>query len=276
MNARLVLLLPVALTLSACSNLFFYPAEQLIRTPADIDLAYEEVYLDSDGHRLHGWLLPAAGETRGTVLFAHGNAENISTHIGSVYWLPEHGYRVFLFDYRGYGRSEGKPSIEGVVNDVQSAIAYLQTTEEAAGSGMVVYGQSLGGSVAVSAVAGLDDRRSLEGVIVDSAFAGYRDIAREKMQQWWLTWPLSWPLSLLFPGQPDPVDDIARLSPLPVLVMHGTDDRIIPPAHGRRLYEAAREPRALWLLPGTGHNHGLQSDAHRQKFLGYLEEFFAP
>ena len=104
----------VTLQLGACTSLLFYPQRELVLTPDRVGLAYRDVWFKAaDGTRLHGWFLPAGmNVVRGeacTVLFLHGNAENISTHIGNVAWLPGKGYNVFLFDYRGYGRSAGEP-----------------------------------------------------------------------------------------------------------------------------------------------------------------------
>ena len=106
--------------------MFFQPQTTQYMTPNEIGLAYEDVYFSStDGTKLHGWFLPAQGKAKGTVLFLHGNAENISTHILSVYWLPAQQYNVFLLDYRGYGLSEGVPDLKGAQEDINIAMNYL-------------------------------------------------------------------------------------------------------------------------------------------------------
>ena len=119
------LLLPALLLLiSGCTHLIFQPLKPHLIDPAQHGIVAEEHYFTTkDKVRLHGWLLPAQGESRGTLLFLHGNAENISTHIRSVWWLPKHGYNVFLFDYRGYGRSEGNPTLDGSLLDLRAAMA---------------------------------------------------------------------------------------------------------------------------------------------------------
>ncbi|NIV36441.1 MAG: alpha/beta fold hydrolase, partial [Anaerolineae bacterium] len=138
-----------------CTGLFYQPDRTLYHTPAELRLAYEEVFFHAaDGTRLHGWWLPAESETpRATVLFLHGNAENISTHIASVHWLPAAGYAVFLFDYRGYGRSEGMPTPAGVALDAQAALRYLVEQRGLRDRSLVVFGQSLGGAIAIDTVA---------------------------------------------------------------------------------------------------------------------------
>ena len=111
---RLPFILIFSLSLSACTNVFFQPQQIQYLTPDKIGLAYEDVYFSSSGGlKLHGWLLPATGKAQGTILFLHGNAENITTHIASVYWLPAQHYNVFLPDYRGYGLSEGESELKG-------------------------------------------------------------------------------------------------------------------------------------------------------------------
>ena len=133
------LILVLCAAIAGCTQLFFFPMKQEVRTPADIGLVYEDVYFPGkDEHKLHGWYLPAVGHARATVLFLHGNAENISTHIGSVYWLPARGFNVLLFDYQGYGQSEGTPSVAGALDDVEAALGFLVQHSEHYGEPVIV------------------------------------------------------------------------------------------------------------------------------------------
>ena len=111
----LLLLAACLAILPACNSFFFYPQRNFVANPHLDRVVHEDLFFQTpDGVRLHGWLLRPNGEPRGTVLFLHGNAENISTHVGAVLWLAMEGYQVFLFDYRGYGRSGGTPEMEGI------------------------------------------------------------------------------------------------------------------------------------------------------------------
>ncbi|HHH48316.1 MAG TPA: alpha/beta hydrolase [Gammaproteobacteria bacterium] len=268
--ARLGLALVLILALSACSNLFFVPMKTLLRTPDELGLDFENVFIDSsDGVRLYAWFLPAEETARGTILFLHGNAENISTHIGGVYWLPARGYNVLLLDYRGYGLSSGEPSLQGATDDVQAALRWLLARTE--GQPVAVLGQSLGGSLGVVAIDRADLAPQIRALILDSAFSDYRLIAREKLAGFWLTWPLQYPLSWLISDHFAPTRAIARISPTPVLIIHGEDDNIVPPHHARQLYRAAREPKALWLVPDTGHIGALARPEIRDRLVKYLD-----
>lgn len=274
--ARAITLAIAAALLGGCGSVFFYPQRMLPITPTAANLAWEDVWLQTgDGVDLHAWYLPAVGEQRGTVLFLHGNGGNIGTQLGAVYWLPAQGYAVLMPDYRGYGRSQGKASIEGAVRDVQAALSWLAEREEVQAQGVAVLGQSLGGALAVHALVEAERLPPLRAVILDSSFAGYRRIAREKLGRFWLTWPLQWPLALTIPDRYSPVRSIARLAPTPVLIIHGAADPIVPFEHGAALYLAARPPRELWRVPGEGHIAAFTHEEFRQRMANWLDRVFA-
>jgi fermentation-respiration switch protein FrsA (DUF1100 family) len=243
----------------------------LLRTPAQFNLAYEDVFFDTaDAVRLHGWWLPTqTEETLGTVIFLHGNAENISTHISSVIWLPAVGFNVFLFDYRGYGLSQGKPDFEGLHRDVEAALA-LMTQRADISSNLIVFGQSLGASLAITSLATSAYKDKIRALVIDSAFSGYRDIVQEKLASFWLTWPFQWPLSLGVSNTYHPLKDISRLSPIPVLIIHGTADQIIPVYHAQRLYAAAKQPKQIWLIPNGQHIQSMNHKDLRQRLLLFM------
>ena len=265
------LLFGLALALGGCTGLIFQPMRELVLTPDQIGLDYREVeFRAADGVRLHGWFLPASAPRRGSVLFLHGNAQNISTHIASVVWLPAEGFDVLLFDYRGYGRSDGRPSLDGLHLDFEAALATLLASPDVDPERVVVLGQSLGAAVAITALATSPQRHKVRALVVEGAFTSYRALAREKLAGFWLTWPLHAPLSLAFDDRYRPIDAIAELAPMPVLIIHGGADRIVPPDHALALYEAAREPKQLWLVPDAGHIQALTTPANRTALVEYL------
>ncbi|MEW5756655.1 MAG: alpha/beta fold hydrolase [Pseudomonadota bacterium] len=255
--------------------MFFYPQKQLVRTPQDIGLAYEDVTFSSlDGTRLHGWFLPAQGPAKATVVFVHGNAENISTHVAAVYWLPAAGYNVFAFDYRGYGRSEGKESLDGVHLDARAALDYVRGRADVDPARLVLFGQSLGGAVALYTAA--TSQVPLRAVVVESSFSDYRKIFREKLSDLIITWPLQWPLSFTVSDQYSPLAVIADLK-APLLVIHGDADPIVPVSHAHALYSAAKGDKTLWIIEQGGHTaaFGPMREVYRPKLVEYLESRLA-
>lgn len=270
---RALAALVALLLLPGCSGLMLLPDRELVLNPGTVGMGYRDVRIPTtDGLSLHGWFLPAEteGEPAATVLFLHGNAENISNHLASVYWLPERGFNVLIFDYRGYGRSEGEADLDGAVADVQSALGYLAETRE--DEPLVVLGQSLGGALAPYAVSRSAYRERVSAVVLDSTFASFRAVAREKLAGFWLTWPFQWPLSWTISDRYEPARYVPALHPIPVLVVHNEGDRIIPVHHGRALYRAAREPKALWILPGGRHVYTFRRPGARDRLVDYLWE----
>jgi fermentation-respiration switch protein FrsA (DUF1100 family) len=263
----------LALALAGCTGVIFHPMRELVRTPDQIGLEYEEVeFAAADDVRLHGWFLPARLPRRGSILFLHGNAENISTHIASVAWLPAQGFDVLLFDYRGYGRSEGSPSLAGLQLDVEAALTTLLARPAIDPDRIIVFGQSLGASLAITALAASPRRLQVRALVIEGAFTSYRELAREKLAGFWLTWLLQVPLGLTIDDRYRPIDAIAGLAPLPLLIVHGEADRVVPPDHALALYEAARPPKTLWLVPGAGHISAFTTPGTRTELVAYLTE----
>lgn len=250
-------LLPAALALSGCTNLFLQPDRALHLSPDRVGARWEEArFASADGTPLTGLWFPASpGPGKGVVVHFHGNAENMTSHFLFVYWLALEGWDVLAFDYRGYGASGGEKSLEGAVRDGTAALAYARA--RAGGRPLAVLGQSLGGAVAVLAL-DRDGGEGVRAVVLDSTFASYRRVARDKMRQLWLTWafrrPLSW---ALFSDRLAPERVMARRRPVPLLVLHAPDDPVVPFAEGRRLYEAAAGPKELREVPGSGHTDAL-------------------
>ena len=247
-------MLLLAAATAGCTDLFFHPSRPLYRSPADLGLAYRDVRFEAaDGTMLHGWFLPADGEPQATLVHLHGNAENISTHLGFVAWLPAEGVNVLTIDYRGYGGSGGTPSLSGVHQDAEASFAAVLSMEGVAGRPVGVFGQSLGGSVAITALARSPLKSRFCLLVIDSAFASYRRIIRDKLAEFPLTRPLQGLLSSGIDNGFDPVEEIATLAPMPVLILHGGEDQVVPVAHARALFAAAGEPKQLWVVHNAGH-----------------------
>ena len=269
----LILLLVCIVNFSpGCSSLFFYPQKQFVENYLLDQISYKDVnFKTSDGLMLHGWYLKAKNESHGTILFLHGNAENISTHVNNILWLTSEGYNVFAFDYRGYGRSEGFPSIDGVHLDAEAALETVLRMSQINKGDLFILGQSLGGAIATYTTATSPYKSHIKALIIDSAFSDYRRIAREKLAQMIITWPLQYPLSFLFNNHYSPAKWIKKVSPVPLLIIHGDIDNIVPPHHGLILFQEALEPKEYWLVNNVGHIQALALPDIRSRLVDYLQ-----
>ena len=226
-------------------RLLYYPdlpGRELVATPASIGLEYESVTLTTeDGVSLGAWFIPhTAG--RGTLLFLHGNAGNISHRLDSLRLFHELGLAVLILDYRGYGESGGTPSEAGTYRDAMAAWRYLTGQRKIAAGRIVLFGRSLGAGIAAE----LATRTRPGSLIMESAFTSVPDMAAALYP--WL------PVRLLSRYRYDAREQLARIN-CPLLVTHSRDDEIIPFTHGQRLFEHAREPKQFLELRG-GHNDG--------------------
>ncbi|SEM33910.1 hypothetical protein SAMN04487857_101222 [Pseudomonas sp. ok272] len=272
---RILGILCLLLTLGGCSSWLFYPERGLAFTPERANLAYRDVTLTTaDGVKLHAWWLPvkAGVAVKGTVLHLHGNGGNLAAHLGGSYWLPEQGYQVLLVDYRGYGLSEGSPSLPAVFLDVDAAFKWLDRAPEVQGKPLIVLGQSLGGSLVVHYLVEHPERqRQLKALVLDGAPASYRDIGQYALSTAWLTWPLQVPLSWVVPDGDSAIKAMPYLTGVPKLIFHSLDDSIIPLSNGIRLYQAAPPPKVLQLTRG-GHVQTFANPAWRTVMLRYLDD----
>lgn len=244
----------LTLGLYGCADRLFYrPSAVFDAIPGDCDHDHEDIYFRSaDGTRLHAWFLPASVPARGIVLHFHGNSHNISAHYSYVSWLRNDGYHLFMFDYRGYGRSQGRPSRRGIHLDCLAALEYVCGRPEVGGSKIAVFGQSLGGALAIAALACAGDGR-VGGLIVESTFASYRAIAREQARSMLCGRLLARCTRLLVTGGYDPETHIGRLGSIPILLVHGTADTLVPIEHSRRLVAQALAPVEMLTLDNAAH-----------------------
>lgn len=236
------------------------PGRQLETTPAALGLAYEPVTLTTrDRVRLHGWFLPAA-QDRGVLLFCHGNAGNISHRLDSLQIFHELGVSILIFDYRGYGRSQGRPTEAGTYRDAEAAWQYLVRERHVEPGRIILFGRSLGAAVA----AHLASRHQPGALIMESCFTSVPDMAAR-------LYPLL-PVRLLSRFSYNVLDFVPQISS-PLLVIHSRDDEIIPFSHGERIFAAARPPKTFLELKGD-HNRGfLISGAHYVRGLaGFLTQ----
>ena len=255
------------------NQMFYYPDRTVYATPADSGLHFEEVvFLSRDGTELSGWFIPAVGEAQGTILHLHGNAENMTSHFGFVNWLPAAGFNLFVFDYRGYGKSAGSPNRAGVYEDSCSALAYLRSRDDIDSGRLLVLGQSLGGALAL-VVVGDGGQQGVRAVVAESSFYSYRSIVRDSIGKMPLLSFFKIPLAqVLISDELSPADYVSRIAPIPLLLIHGTEDEIIPFRHAELLLERAGEPKTLWRIEGGNHTPAFAAPG--SPYRRQLVEFF--
>lgn len=222
------------------------PSRVVTATPAKIGLAFESVkFTTEDGVQLDGWFLPAE-QPRGVLLFFHGNGGNISHRLNSLRIFNTLGLSTFIFDYRGYGRSDGKTTEQGTYLDAEAAWRYLTAERRIPEQEIVFFGRSLGGAIA----AYLAMEKAPQALILESTFTSVPDVGARR-------YPFL-PVHLLSRFQYSTREHLRAVS-APVLLTHSPQDEIIPFEHGRALFAAANEPKSFLEIDG-GHNGGfLQS-----------------
>ena len=223
-------------------RLLYFPTRELEATPAALGLAFEDVYFRAaDGIQLHGWYIPAP-QARATMLFCHGNAGNISHRLDSIRIFHALGLNVFIFDYRGYGKSSGRPGEKGIALDALAARQWLAEVKHTDPSRLIVFGRSLGAAVAAE----LACASRPAAVILESAFTSYPDIGAEIYP--WL------PVRVIAKYRYATIEKVPSLG-VPVLIVHSPADELVPFRHGRALFDACAQPKYFLEISG-GHNEG--------------------
>jgi hypothetical protein len=258
----LVLVVLIAVVLSQLEKFFlFFPTSEIIATPAELGVRYEDVYfITDDGRQLNGWFIPGTSEI--TWLWFHGNGGNISHRTEEIVQIHHVlGVNLFIIDYRGYGKSQGSPSEQGTYKDARAALAYLLSRPDVSPDQIVYFGRSLGAAVAVE----LAVEHPPRGMILVAPFASISDMAR-----------------IHYPALPGAAwlarnryNSLARIVAIesPLLVLHGDQDTIVPLSQGRKLFEAANQPKQFQILPRAGHDdtYLTSGDAYWGTISSFLE-----
>lgn len=236
----------------------YFPMRDIELLPDAVGLSYEDVYLDTDdGVRLNAWFIPA-GDSRFTVLFCHGNGGNISHRIEKILILNQIGLDVFIFDYRGYGRSNGRPSEQGLYKDVQAAYSYLVSEKGVSPERIIVYGESLGGAVAIDLAA----KKSVKALITESVFSSTEDMTK-----------------VIYPFLPtffisSKFDSVSKIKDVtaPKLIIHSHNDEIIPFNQSIKLLQASPGPKKHLVLMGSHNTYYIDSrDLYVSGILDFLQ-----
>lgn len=243
-------------------------SQQIDSLKARFDLTWtDEFFAARDGTNIHGWHVQVPGSKK-TFLVSHGNAGNLSYRLRIIEALAGSGGSIFLYEYRGYGQSDGQPSAEGIVHDGIGAYDYLVNEKKVAPEDVVLYGESLGCAVATA----ICENRKVCGVVLQSPFATLVEAARDRLP-WYRLFPdHSFPQSFL-----DNLTAYQKQHP-PLLLMHGEQDWILPCRYSREIFAASIEPKQLVLLPNCAHNdvymHDLEISSTALK--SFVEALISP
>ena len=257
-----------------CNNIFYYPDNIHYSSPTDLNLMHETLTIKTkDNKKLHVWKLITKKE-QGIIIQFHGNAQNITSHYLSVTWLTNHGFSVYAFDYRGYGKSSGTPTRKGLIQDGQAIIKYVcRKTKKP----VFIIGQSLGGAVAIPSAA-TTPSHCIKALILESTFSSYRHVVSEKLKSNPITYFFAKPLSYLVSDEYSPLSYINELN-IPIMVFHGVNDPIVPFSEGAYLFEQInKKNKQLISVQKKGHINTFDNpkDPYRQIALTFLKNNMLP
>jgi hypothetical protein len=238
-----IIFVGMLLCIAGCVSHVLYQPQRVVRyTPHDAQLIYEDVSLHTqDGVKISGWWVPAE-QARGTVVFCHGNGGNVSSCLDTLLIINHLRLNALIFDYRGYGNSEGSPTEKGTYADAEAAWNYLVTERKVSPDRIIIWGRSLGGAIAAMTAA----KHRAGIVIVESTFTSLKDLVHDRM-----SWVPSWVLANYAYDTRHYLKEVD----VPVLVIHSPDDEMIPFQHGKNLYDSIRGPKAFSEIKGS-HNRG--------------------
>lgn len=275
--------------LAGCNHWFYQPDGKAYTTRKQLEpVVISESFITEpeSGNRLHLWRLAADHSPPfATVVHFHGNSQNLTSHVIYSYWLTYYGFEVVTFDYSGYGRSTGTPSRRQTIADGAAFLAHTLGAKRP----VIVLGQSLGGAVALSALAKLREQTGSAGaragageragagnepagLVIDSSFSSYRQVARKMLGRQWLTWALQYPLALTISEEDNPIAAAGQVR-VPVLMVHSEDDPVVAYSEGRELFAAlGSEDKSFVTLTGEHHTDAFHfgPKPHKRKLVEFL------
>lgn len=288
LSFRLILIFSIFIQIG-CTNLFLVPSRDEFANPNQFHLTYKNGFFESqDGTQLNYWYLPAQSKKvesekldrqlekqKALILQVHGNAENLTSHFRGLAWMSLENFDFMIFDYRGYGASEKEKDIKGAFEDTQAAIRKAQGLAKEKNIPLIIYGQSLGGSLTLRALSEMEKIQELKAVVIESSFSSFQRISREKLRDVWFLWPFQWLPYFFISDRYEPATHrLKRLSPVPVILIHGRQDPIVGFNHSSIIIEHLAEPKELWdhNIPGHTNAMFIEDLKYRRKLLDRLNE----
>jgi hypothetical protein len=244
-----------AVLFSSCStsSFFYYPYKEITILPDTSSCRYEEVNFKTSGnHNINGWLIKpknSSEKIKATVLFFHGNKGNIGYNLAPVILLARNGFQSLIFDYEGFGKSEGETSQETLLESGLAAVNYIRSREDVKQTKLILYGQSLGGHLACAVAAMCEEKEKspFDAFIIEGAFSSHDDIATyHGKRRYFLP---GFFIRAVVPSRYDAINFIDKIS-VPKLIIHSAEDKVCPYYMGKKLFERAKEPKQFWEIQG--------------------------
>ncbi|MCG6168520.1 alpha/beta hydrolase [Leptospira sanjuanensis] len=258
----------------SCSSLFYQPTQERYWNPNAFGFSYkEEDFHTIDGETLKFWRIgPKYDKPKGVVLQFHGNGENRTSHFISLVWLVNQGYELVAFDYRGYLDSTGAAEREKIHEDSIALIRKELEFSKLRNLPLIVYGQSLGGAIAARAVSEIENKSGILLLVLDGSFASYRQVFRGVLKNVFFA-PIDLIFAIFMDDDLSPGETLHKISPVPILIVHGTADPIVPYENGLELFRLAKDPKWFWEVRGGGHVDwmALGNSKESKNFLIFLD-----
>ncbi|TGL36966.1 alpha/beta hydrolase [Leptospira koniambonensis] len=268
--------------LGNCSSMLFYPTRDMYIPPEKMGFQPEKISLKmKDGTNIKIWIFkPSKVKAKASILQFHGNGDNMSSHYISLVWLVEKGYELVIWDYRGYGDSEGEAEKEPILEDSKEVLKFQQNRAKELGIPWIIYGQSMGGALAIRAVGEMQNKEGLLLVVGDGTFAYYSHVAKTVAERLFF-FPIGQLVGLFFSDHLSPGEVVDQISPVKLLVVHGTDDQIVSYPNGMELFQKAKDPKIFWEIKGGKHLDWMEMGRSKgaknfQKFLDELVSHWTP
>lgn len=265
---KIIILSILSFFIFGCSSLIYYPDQVEYYKKSELPYNIEEhEFPDTLGHQIHAWYLHAKSP-KAKILFFHGNAQNLTSHVAMLSWLVDLNYDLMIFDYPGYGKSTGTPNPENTAMAGLKALEKIETIKPELP--LFIYGQSLGGQVAQKSL-NLYEKKNYKAVFIEASFPSYKSVAVSKMSKHWLTWILQ-PVAWLIMSD-SWAGDVSKIAPVPVHILHGNWDQVIPFDQGEALFNKADEPKYWKVIEGGYHSntYSIRHGEYRKYLLETLE-----
>ncbi len=277
MKKRTLIFLIVILSFhaSSCETVFYAPGHYTYYPPENFGYHPQAFFFPSlDGTNLSGLLFPSKIPKKRNLIILqfHGNGENMTSHYRSLAWTTKKGFELIAFDYRGYGRSEGELGHKGVIEDAVAAYNFAKKRALETDQKIILYGQSLGATILLKAIQDFKDTQIIHSVFIEGGFLSHREMANDFLSRNWFTWPFQW-LAYLFVSDSYSPDRFYEYFPkdLPLTVIHGGKDAIIPIRFGKQIFSLAKPPKQWILAEEMGHIASMFHKKYRRAFLNTIQ-----